>query len=136
IILMTDADVDGSHIRTLLLTFFFRHMQELIKRGHVFIAQPPLYSIKKGKSQQYIKDDREFVKVMVKRASEGMVVRYGEGAAKLEGAALTKFMTTLNEYLGFFDKVNKRIRDERITALLPRIGFTARADFEGDKKSP
>ena len=110
---MTDADVDGSHIRTLLLTFFFRHMAELIKRGHVYIAQPPLYRIKKGKSQQYIKDDREFVKVMVKRASEGMTVRYGEGAAKLEGAALTKFMTTLNEYLGFFDKVDKRVRDEQ-----------------------
>ncbi len=136
VILMTDADVDGSHIRTLLLTFFFRHMQELIKRGHVYIAQPPLYSIKKGRTVQYIKDDREFVKVMVKRASEGMVVRYGEGAAKLEGAQLTKFMTTLNEYLGFFDKVDKRFRDERITAMLPRLGLTVRADFEGDKKNP
>ncbi|HTC95378.1 MAG TPA: DNA topoisomerase (ATP-hydrolyzing) subunit B [Terriglobales bacterium] len=136
IILMTDADVDGSHIRTLLLTFFFRHMQELIKRGHVYIAQPPLYSIKKGKSQQYIKDDREFVKVMVKRASEGMVVRYGEGAAKLEGAPLTKFMTTLNEYLGFFEKVDKRLRDARVTELLPKLGFSARTDFEGDKKTP
>ncbi|HUR36677.1 MAG TPA: DNA topoisomerase (ATP-hydrolyzing) subunit B [Terriglobales bacterium] len=136
VILMTDADVDGSHIRTLLLTFFFRHMTELIKRGHVFIAQPPLYSIKKGRTLQYIKDDREFVKVMVKRASEGMVVRYGEGAAKLEGAQLTKFMTTLNEYLGFFDKVDKRFRDERITSLLPRFGLTTRADFEGDKKTP
>ena len=136
IILMTDADVDGSHIRTLLLTFFFRHMQELLKRGHVFIAQPPLYSIKKGKSQQYIKDDREFVKVMVKRASEGMVVRYGEGAAKLEGAPLTKFMTTLNEYLSFFDKVDKRLRDARVTELLPRLGFSARTDFEGEKKTP
>jgi DNA gyrase subunit B len=135
VILMTDADVDGSHIRTLLLTFFFRHMTELIKRGHVYIAQPPLYSIKKGKSVQYIKDDREFLKVMVKRASEGIVVRYGEGAAKLEGPNLTKFMTTLNEYLGFLDKVNKRIRDERIATLLPKVGFTARADFEGDKKN-
>ncbi|HKR82850.1 MAG TPA: DNA gyrase subunit B, partial [Terriglobales bacterium] len=105
IILMTDADVDGSHIRTLLLTFFFRHMQELIKRGNVFIAQPPLFSIKKGKSQQYIKDEREYVKVMVKRAAEGMTVRYGEGAAKLEGSALAKFITVLNEYLGFYDKV-------------------------------
>src|SRR5881296_42824 len=135
VILMTDADVDGSHIRTLLLTFFFRHMTELIKRGHVYIAQPPLYSIKKGKSLQYIKDDREFVKVMVRRAAEGLTVRYGEGAAKLEGAPLAKFMTTLNDYLGFFDKVDKRLRDERVTELLPRLDLSKRADFEGDKKS-
>src|SRR5580765_2449966 len=135
IILMTDADVDGSHIRTLLLTFFFRHMQELIKRGNVFIAQPPLYSIKKGKTQQYIKDDREFVKVMVKRASEGLTVRYGEGAAKLEGASLARFITVLKEYLDFFDKVVKRLRDERVTELLPKLDLSKRADFEGDKKT-
>jgi DNA gyrase subunit B len=136
IILMTDADVDGSHIRTLLLTFFFRHMQDLIKRGNVFIAQPPLYSIKKGKSQQYIKDDREFVKVMVKRASEGLTVRYGEGAAKLEGANLARFITVLNEYLTVFDKVDKRIRDEKVTELIPRFDLSKRADFEGEKKDP
>ncbi len=135
IILMTDADVDGSHIRTLLLTFFFRHMQDLIKRGNVFIAQPPLFSIKKGKSQQYIKDEREFVKVMVKRAAEGLIVRYGEGAAKLEGSALAKFITVLNEYLAFYDKVNKRIRAERVTDLLPKLDLAKRADFEGDKKT-
>jgi DNA gyrase subunit B len=136
VILMTDADVDGSHIRTLLLTFFFRHMQELIKRGNVFIAQPPLYSIKKGKTQQYIKDDREFVKVMVKRASEGLIVRYGEGATKLEGPALAKFITVLNEYLTFSDKVGKRLRDEHVTELLPKLDLSKRADFEGDKKTP
>jgi DNA gyrase subunit B len=136
IILMTDADVDGSHIRTLLLTFFFRHMQELIKRGNVFIAQPPLYSIKKGKSLQYIKDDDEFDKVMLKRAADGLIVRYGEGAAKLEGAGLARFMGVLKEYLNFFDKVNKRLRDESVTELLPRLDFSKHADFEGDKKSP
>jgi DNA gyrase subunit B len=136
VILMTDADVDGSHIRTLLLTFFFRHMQELIKRGNVFIAQPPLFSIKKGKSQQYIKDEREFVKVMVKRAAEGLIVRYGDGAAKLEGAALAKFITVLNEYLTFYDKVNKRLRVEKVTDLLPKLDLSKRADFEGDKNTP
>jgi DNA gyrase subunit B len=136
IILMTDADVDGSHIRTLLLTFFFRHMQELIKRGNVFIAQPPLYSIKKGKSTQYIKDDDAFDKVMLKRAADGLIVRYGEGAAKLEGANLTRFMTVLKEYLNFFDKVNKRLRDESVTELIPRLDFSKHADFEGDKKTP
>src|SRR5467141_568470 len=136
IILMTDADVDGSHIRTLLLTFFFRHMQELIKRGNVFIAQPPLFGVKKGKSHQYIKNEDEYDKVMLKRASEGVVVRYGEGAAKLDGANLSRFMSVLKEYLGFFDKVNKRVRDERITELLPKLDFSKRADFEGDKKTP
>jgi DNA gyrase subunit B len=134
IILMTDADVDGSHIRTLLLTFFFRHMQELIKRGNVFIAQPPLFSIKKGKTLQYIKDEREFVKVMVKRASDGLIVRYGEGAAKLEGKDLAKFITVLKEYLDLFDKADKRLRSEAVTELLPKLDLSKRADFEGDKK--
>jgi DNA gyrase subunit B len=140
LILMTDADVDGSHIRTLLLTFFFRHMTELIKRGHVYIAQPPLYRIKKGKFEQYIKDDREYVSVMVKRASDGMVIRYGEGGAKLEGAALTKFMTQLNDYLGFFDKVQKRLRNEEVTQAFAEIfaregkDSARRVDFESPAK--
>ena len=132
IILMTDADVDGSHIRTLLLTFFFRHMTELIKRGHVYIAQPPLYKIKKGRFEQYIKDDREFLKVMVKRASEGITVRHGEGAEVIEGANLAQFMTHLDEYLGFFDKVDKRIRNEKITELIAKAELTKRGDFLSD----
>jgi DNA gyrase subunit B len=140
LILMTDADVDGSHIRTLLLTFFFRHMTELIKRGHVYIAQPPLYRIKKGKFEQYIKDDREYVSVMVKRASDGMVIRYGEGGAKLEGAALTKYMGQLNDYLGFFDKVQKRLRNEEVTQAFAELfaqegkDSARRVDFESPAK--
>jgi DNA gyrase subunit B len=140
LILMTDADVDGSHIRTLLLTFFFRHMTELIKRGHVYIAQPPLYRIKKGKFEQYIKDDREYVSVMVKRASDGMVIRYGEGGAKLEGAALTKYMGQLNDYLGFFDKVQKRLRNEDVTQAFAELfaqegkDSARRVDFESPAK--
>src|SRR5215472_5307486 len=129
IILMTDADVDGSHIRTLLLTFFFRHMGELIKRGNVFIAQPPLFKIKKGRSEQYVKDERELNRVAVKRASEGIVVRHGEGASKVEGSELTRFMGYLNEYLGFAEKVDKRFRNEKLVELLSRIELTHRADF-------
>jgi DNA gyrase subunit B len=147
LILMTDADVDGSHIRTLLLTFFFRHMTELIKRGHVYIAQPPLYRIKKGKFEQYIKDDREYVSVMVKRASDGMVISYGDGGGpdsksrgRLEGAALTKFMGQLNDYLGFFDKVEKRLRNEEVTREFAELFAhegkepAKRADFETPAK--
>jgi DNA gyrase subunit B len=135
IILMTDADVDGSHIRTLLLTFFFRHMTELIKRDNIYIAQPPLYKIKKGRFEQYIKDDREFVKVMVKRASEGIVVRHGEAASRIEGADLTRFMGTLNEYLSFVEKVDKRIRNEKLTELLARAELIHRADFASKSES-
>jgi DNA gyrase subunit B len=140
LILMTDADVDGSHIRTLLLTFFFRHMTELIKRGHVYIAQPPLYRIKKGKFEQYIKDDREYVSVMVKRASDGMVIRYGEGGAKLEGKELTKYMTQLNDYLGYFEKVQKRLRNEEVTQAFAELfaqegkDSARRVDFESPAK--
>ena len=73
---------------------------------------------------------------MVKRASDGLIVRYGEGAAKLEGTALARFITVLNEYLTFFDKVGKRLRDEQVTELLPKLDLSKRADFEGEKNAP
>ena len=129
IILMTDADVDGSHIRTLLLTFFFRHMTELIKRGNIYIAQPPLFKIKKGRSEQYVKDERELNRVAIKRASEGMIVRHGENASHIEGSELTRFMGFLNEYLAFVEKVDKRIRNEQLTEMIARAELTHRADF-------
>jgi DNA gyrase subunit B len=135
IILMTDADVDGSHIRTLLLTFFFRHMTDLIKRDNIYIAQPPLFKIKKGRFEQYIKDEREFVKVMVNRASEGMVVRHGEFASRIEGADLTRFMGILGEYLSFVERVDKRIRNEKLTELLARAELLHRADFASQSES-
>ena len=90
--------------------------------------------LRRGEFEQYIKDDRDFVRVMVKRAAEGMVIRYGEGAARLEGAALTKFMTQLNEYLGFFDKVNTRLRNEEVTNMLAHAELTKRVDFESVTK--
>src|SRR6202789_4192476 len=112
IILMTDADVDGSHIRTLLLTFFFRHMQELINRGRIFIAQPPLYRIKKGKSEKYIKDEREFDKVMVNRASEGMKVELASKAI-LEGAELRNYLMQLDEMQQAYQRLARRLREPR-----------------------
>ena len=73
--------------------------------------------------------------IILKRAADSIIVRYGEGAAKLEGAGLSKFASGLKEYFAFFDKVNKRLRDETITELLPRLDLSKRADFEGDKKA-
>jgi DNA gyrase subunit B len=94
-----------------------------------------LFKIKKGRFEQYIKDEREFDKVMVNRASEGMVVRHGETASRVEGAELIRFMGTLKEYLDFVEKVDKRIRNEKLTELLARAELVHRADFTSKAES-
>ncbi len=138
IIIMTDADVDGSHIRTLLLTFFFRHMNELIMRGKVFIAQPPLYRIKKGKSEKYIKDEKEFTKEIMRRATENLTLELhaggnGTGAkSSLEGQELRTFLLNLDEYEQMFHKVERRLRDPRVVELLANVDLRVdtKADFQ------
>src|SRR5271168_1507025 len=133
IILMTDADVDGSHIRTLLLTFFFRHMRELIERGHIYIAQPPLYRLRRGKMDRYIRDDRDFMGEMIRRATEERRVKPKEGPA-LEGAALTTFLTNIQEYELVLKRLSRRARIHGIAELLAESELEKKTDFEDKKK--
>ena len=133
IIIMTDADVDGSHIRTLLLTFFYRHMEALISRGNVFIAQPPLYRIKKGKSEKYIKDEKEFTREIMKRATENLVLEFGTNGSRatVEAGELRNFLMSLDEFEQIFYKVERRLRDPRVVEILANAAFRidTKADF-------
>jgi DNA gyrase subunit B len=130
---MTDADVDGSHIRTLLLTFFFRHMKELIERDHIYIAQPPLYRVKRGKSEKYIRDERDFARELMKRATEDHVVKGKEGVT-LQGAGLTSFLLNVQEHEAVAAKLGRRLRDAGLAELLSESGLDKKAEFE-EKKS-
>ncbi len=133
LILMTDADVDGSHIRTLLLTFFFRHMKELIERGHVYIAQPPLYRVKRGKMDRYIRDEREFSRELMKRATEDHVVKAKDGQT-LEGASLTQFLLNVQEYEQVAAKLTRRLGQPVLAELLAHSDLEKKTDF-ADKKA-
>jgi DNA gyrase subunit B len=134
IIIMTDADVDGSHIRTLLLTFFFRHMQELIKRGHIFVAQPPLYRIKKGKSEKYIKDDKEYTREILRRATENLKVE-AAGNVPLEGTELRNFLMQLDEFALTWRRLERRLREPRVVEVLarPDLALDTKADFAAEQ---
>jgi DNA gyrase subunit B len=129
---MTDADVDGSHIRTLLLTFFFRHMKELIDRGHIYIAQPPLYRVKRGKSERYIRDENDFAHELMKRATEDHTVKAKEGVS-LEGASLTKFLLNVQEFTAATTKLARRLHDPMLVDILVESGLEKKTDFEEKK---
>ncbi|MCW5786732.1 MAG: DNA topoisomerase (ATP-hydrolyzing) subunit B [Nitrospira sp.] len=108
IVLMTDADVDGSHIRTLLLTFFFRQMPELLERGYIYIAQPPLFKVKKGKTERYLKDEPAMNEYLADLAVEEVEVRLENGQDSLTGRRLLPVLKKLIAFESLLHKVNKR----------------------------
>src|SRR6185436_13275180 len=125
IILLCDADVDGSHIRTLLLTFFYRQMPELIDHGHVYIAQPPLFKIKKGRSEQYMNDEKDMQKYLMKKATENVTVKVDATGGEFKGAELRKMLEKLADLGGYFDKLERRLHDRKLVETA--IGSFARA---------
>src|ERR1700691_650626 len=133
VILMTDADVDGSHICTLLLTFFFRHMRELIEKGNIYIAQPLLYRVKRGKMDRYIRDEREFSRELMKRATEEHTVK-GKNGKSLEGADLTTFLLNIQEYDQVASKLGRRLREPKLVELLAESELDKKTDFADKKK--
>ena len=107
VIIMTDADVDGSHIRTLLLTFFYRQMRELVDRGHIYIAQPPLFRAKRGRKETFIKDERELEAFLTRHAAESRTVVLGNGR-EISGEALERKLETLMAFRKLLQVVERR----------------------------
>ncbi len=131
IIIMTDADVDGSHIRTLLLTFFYRQLPKIIENGYVYIAQPPLFRAKRGKSETYIKDEREMEAFLVKRSVEGRVVRIPATNREIVGPELEKLLQRMIAHQKFLETVERRGHPREIVEALLSAG--ADREYFADK---
>ena len=133
IVIMTDADVDGSHIRTLLLTFFYRQMPELIERGHIYIAQPPLYKVKKGKQERYVKDDAELNVYLLELAMNDASLVTSEEGKTISAEELVSLAEQYNLSLGAMDVLSRRI-DRNVLEQLLGIGVLTDSDLENKEK--
>jgi len=131
IIIMTDADVDGSHIRTLLLTFFYRQLPKIIEHGYVYIAQPPLFRVKRGKSETYIKDERDLESYLLRRAAEARVVRIPASQSEFSGADLEKLLQKMIAHQKFLHVVERRGHSREIVEALVAAG--ADKEYFADK---
>jgi len=129
VIIMTDADVDGSHIRTLLLTFFFRQMKDLIDAGYLYIAQPPLFKVKKGKSERYIKDERSLEEHLLGLALENAAVTPAGAVAPLDVERLRRLLECASYYRAVLARLNLRRIDSRIIDAMVSAGVPREADF-------
>ena len=129
IVIMTDADVDGSHIRTLLLTFFYRQMRALIEAGHIYIAQPPLYRAKRGRTEHYIKDDHELEAFLIKRASEARTLRVTESGESLSGERLERILRRLISFRRLLDVVERLGPNRDVVIALLQHGARDRSFF-------
>ena len=119
IIIMTDADVDGSHIRTLLLTFFYRHFRELIEAGHIYIAQPPLFRVRKGKSEKYLKDEAALAKYLIELGVDGCAVRSESNPDRsVSGSTLERALEKLSQMENLLGVLERKKRDRTITSIL------------------
>ena len=118
IVIMTDADVDGAHIRTLLLTFFYRHFPELIENGYLYIAQPPLYKIKKGKQERYLKDDAELDEYLQQEAIHDASLFANNDAPPIQGVALEKIVESYYKTIGIIEKLSKKYNELLLRAIL------------------
>ncbi|MBW2355829.1 MAG: DNA topoisomerase (ATP-hydrolyzing) subunit B [Deltaproteobacteria bacterium] len=123
IVIMTDADVDGSHIRTLLLTFFFRQMPEVVERGYLYIAQPPLFKVGQGKRVAYHKDERELNDFILKRVTENRRLLIGPQTEVLDGHRLYLFAAELSEYLAVLGQLEARGVEDRLAEMLAKFGI-------------
>ncbi|MBI3048873.1 MAG: DNA topoisomerase (ATP-hydrolyzing) subunit B [Acidobacteria bacterium] len=129
VIIMTDADVDGSHIRTLLLTFFYRQMPQLIDRGHIYIAQPPLFRAKRGRTETYIKDERELETFLIRRAFESRVVTLADGS-ELFGETLERSLQRMMAFRKLLQQVTRRGNPPDIVSALLQLDARDKSFFE------